>query len=219
MVEVDDSLLLKGVALPAESGTERSMREMGLVDVREADFSLRVRLVYATVENFTGKVLYTDLRKAFLLPEMAERLKGAHRRLKQIRPDLRITVYDAARPMHVQQELWDRVKGTPEYIFVGNPAQGGGLHNYGAAVDVTLSGLDGQELDMGSAYDCFGEEARTDHEEVLLAAGKITRSAYRNRKLLRQVMTESGFSSLPGEWWHFNGLSRKEALATLKSIP
>ncbi len=63
---------------------------MGLVDVREADFSLRVRLVYATVENFTGKVLYTDLRKAFLLPEMAERLKGAHRRLKQIRPDLRI---------------------------------------------------------------------------------------------------------------------------------
>ena len=40
--------------------------------------------------------------------------------------------------MAVMQEMWDLVKGTENRVYVSNPRNGGGLHNYGAAVDLTL---------------------------------------------------------------------------------
>jgi len=35
---------------------------------------------------------------------------------------------------------------------------------------------------------------------------------------LRKVMLKAGFKALPGEWWHFNWMSRKEAMACLNVI-
>ena len=92
-----------------DSGTERRMRQLGLVDIGEVDPTIAVHLVYATSDNFVGKVLYRDILKAFLLPEAAERLAEAQRKLKLLRPELSLLVYDAARPMKVQQEMWDLV--------------------------------------------------------------------------------------------------------------
>ena len=63
-----------------------------------------------------------------------ESLLQAQKLLKEICPDYSLIVYDAARPMSVQQKMWNVVKGTPKYIYVSNPARGGGLHNYGLAV-------------------------------------------------------------------------------------
>ena len=60
-----------------DSGTERRMRQLGLVDIGEVDPTIAVHLVYATSDNFVGKVLYRDIRKAFLLPEAAGRLAEA----------------------------------------------------------------------------------------------------------------------------------------------
>lgn len=54
-----------------DSPTERQMRALGLVDIQEVDASIQVCLIYATADNFVGKVLYRDLRKAFMLPEVA----------------------------------------------------------------------------------------------------------------------------------------------------
>ena len=101
---------------------------------------------------------------------------------------------------------------------MSNPANGGGLHNYGAAVDLTLVDTLGKELSMGSAVDFFGDEARPDREEEMVKQGRITPAHLSNRRLLRQVMIESGFRVLPGEWWHFNLMSRQEARETLKVI-
>lgn len=77
-------------------------------------------------------------------------LKKAQAYLKQLRPDLSLKVYDAARPMHIQQKMWDKVKHTEKDIYVSNPAHGGGMHNYGMAVDITLCTLKGDTLDMGT---------------------------------------------------------------------
>ena len=100
-----------------DSGTERRMRQLGLVDIGEVDPTIAVHLVYATSDNFAGKVLYRDIRKAFLLPEAAGRLAEAQRKLKLLRPELSLLVYDAARPMKVQQEMWDLVKGTENRVL------------------------------------------------------------------------------------------------------
>ena len=180
-----------------DSGTERRMRQLGLVDIGEVDPTIAVHLVYATSDNFAGKVLYRDIRKAFLLPEAAGRLAEAQRKLKLLRPELSLLVYDAARPMKVQQEMWDLVKGTENRVYVSNPRNGGGLHNYGAAVDLTLVDSLGHVLPMG---------------------GRIILPHLHNRRLLRKVMTDAGFRVLPSEWWHFNLMSRAEARERLKVI-
>lgn len=201
-----------------ETETEQHMRSLGMVDIQEVDSSVLVHLVYATSENFVGKVLYKDIRKAFLLPETARCLADAQRRLKLLRPELSLLVYDAARPMQVQQEMWDLVKGTDKRVYVSNPGNGGGLHNYGAAVDVTLVDSLGHVLPMGSDFDYFGDEARPDREECMVEQGKIILPHIHNRKLLRRVMVEAGFRVLPSEWWHFNLMSREEAKRRLKVI-
>lgn len=206
------------VDLP-DTETEKRLRKSGLVSIAEIDPSIEVCLMYATTENFTGQLLYGDLQKVFLLPETARRLADAQRRLKTIRPYWSLIIYDAARPMSVQQVMWDKVKGTDYQVYVSNPARGGGLHNYGAAVDVSLIDSMGQAVEMGSSVDYFGDEARPDREEVLWEQGRITLPALENRKLLRRVMKEAGFRPLHSEWWHFNMMSRDEAKKKLKVIP
>ena len=114
--------------------------------------------------------------------------------------------------------MWDLVKGTENRVYVSNPRNGGGLHNYGAAVDLTLVDSLGHVLPMGSEFDYFGEEARPDREEAMVKQGRIILPHLHNRRLLRKVMTDAGFRVLPSEWWHFNLMSRAEARGRLKVI-
>ena len=71
--------------------------------------------------------------------EAAKALLQAQKRLKELYPGYSLIIYDAARPMSVQQKMWNVVKGTSQNIYVSNPARGGGLHNYGLAVDVSIA--------------------------------------------------------------------------------
>ena len=198
--------------------TELSMERQGMVDVQQKDSSIRVSLMYSRADNFTGEVLYTDLTRAYLHPKAAAALAKAQARLKQLRPDLSLKVYDAARPMSIQQKMWDKVKGTPKYFYVSNPARGGGLHNYGMAVDVTLCTLSGDTLDMGTKIDYMGRAAHIDAEPSLVKSGRISAEAMSNRRLLREVMRYAGFKALRTEWWHFNLISRATAKKYYKVI-
>lgn len=194
------------------------MRAAGLVDIHDKDSTIAVHLVYATPYNFMGKVLYDDMSKAFMIEDMAERFVKANRLLKSIRPDVNLLIYDACRPISVQWDMWELVKGTDKEDFVANPEKARGLHNYGAAVDVTLMDCTGRPLPMGSEYDCFGRDARTDCEAELLSSGRITARELENRLLLRRVMTECGFLTITSEWWHFNYVTADEAAGKYKII-
>lgn len=221
LVTVDDSLLVpdsiwnKGWL---ETELEHRFRLKGLVDVREMDSTIRVCLKYADSSNFTKIVLYPDLNRAYLLPVAARALAEAQKKLKMLNPELSLVVYDAARPMAVQKLMWDKVRGTSLQNFVSNPARGGGLHNYGVAVDVSIVNRNGIPLDMGCEFDCFNEKARVDREQQLLKAGKLTQLQLHNRLLLRKVMLSAGFTFLSGEWWHYNLMTRQEAIRTLQVI-
>lgn len=200
------------------SDTALSLERRGYVNIQKADPSIFVSLMYSRADNFTGEVLYADLREAYLHPKAAAALVKAQKRLRQLRPDLSLKVYDAARPMSIQQKMWDKVKNTPKYFYVSNPARGGGLHNYGMAVDLTLCTLEGDSIPMGTKIDYMGAAAHIDKEASLVASGRISREAQANRRLLREVMTYAGFKPLRTEWWHFNYVSRAVAKKYYKVI-
>lgn len=201
-----------------KTDTERQIEAAGYVDIQEVNKTIKVSLMYAKADNFTQQVLYTDLHHAYLHPQAAAALDKAQRYLQSIRPDLSLIVFDAARPMHIQQRMWNVVKHTPQYFYVSNPARGGGLHNYGLAVDISLCTLNGDTLDMGTAVDFMGKESHIDQEATLVANRKISKRAQQNRLLLRKVMKYAGFKPLRTEWWHFNFKSRAEAKRYYKVI-
>ncbi|MBR2863656.1 MAG: M15 family metallopeptidase [Bacteroidaceae bacterium] len=202
-----------------KSPTELAIERQGMMDVLAVDPSLKVSLMYTRADNFTGRILYKDLHTAYLHPEAARALKKAQAELKRRHPDLSLKVYDAARPMSVQQEMYNVVRGTSKAIYVSNPRNGGGLHNYGLAVDVTLCHeASGDTLPMGSVIDHLGKLAHVKDETTLLQEGKLSKQAVENRRLLREVMAAGGFKVLSTEWWHFNFKSRATARKYYKVI-
>lgn len=201
------------------SATAQQLARQGYQEIGQCDPTIHVSLMYARPDNFCGVVLYHDLREAFLHPEAMRGLQKAQAYLKQLRPDLSLKVYDAARPMHIQQCMWDEVKHTSKAIYVSNPAHGGGMHNYGMAVDITLCTLKGDTLDMGTKIDYMGKAAHIGNEAALVSTHIISPEARRNRQLLRQVMRYGGFMPLRTEWWHFNKCSRAVAKKYYKVIP
>lgn len=204
---------------PAVTDENARMAAAGLVDAQAICPGLIVDLMYARADNFTGVRLYDNLSGAWLLPAAAESLAAAQRMLEREHPGLHIKVCDAARPMSVQRRMFSAVQGTPKSRYVSNPSRGGGQHNYGVAVDVTLADSCGRELDMGTPVDHLGPEAHIGPaERQMLADGRLTQAQLDNRLLLRRVMKAAGFTTLPTEWWHFNRYSRRYARAHLRRL-
>lgn len=200
------------------SATARGMERKGMVDIKTLDSSIFVSLMYARADNFTGTVLYGDLRNAYLHPKAAAALVKAQKRLKELRPDLSLKIYDAARPMSIQQKMWDKVKNTSKSIYVSNPRNGGGMHNYGLAVDITLCTLKGDSIPMGTKVDHMSRLSHITDEAGMVARGQMTAEARKNRELLREVMRHAGFKPLRTEWWHFNLVSRAVARKYYKAL-
>lgn len=194
------------------SPTAQYLDSLGYINIAEQDKNIFVSLMYARDDNFMGKVLYDDLREAYLHPDAISPLLKAQQLLQQAHPDYHLMIFDAARPMYIQQQMWDVVKGTRQQNYVSNPAHGGGLHNYGLAVDVSIANAQGDTIPMGTIVDHLGREAHTDFTA-------ISAEALQNRWLLIRVMREAGFRSLPSEWWHFNLVSRQVARDKYKLIP
>lgn len=212
------ALLIATCAIGKVSKTEQAMINQGMVDVQTLDSTIRVSLMYARPDNFTGKVLYTDITHAYLHPHAAKALAQAQKFLKEKHPEWSLIVYDACRPMSVQQQMWNVVAGTPKNIYVSNPANGGGLHNYGMAVDISICNAKGDTITMGVPVDYLGNLAHIDREAELVARKRLSSEAVRNRSLLREVMRKAGFTPLRSEWWHFNLISRATAKRYYKYV-
>lgn len=202
---------------PSKPSIIIDLENQGLINIHTLSPSIKVDLKYATTDNFTKQVLYDSLTLAYLHPIAAEKLAKAQELLKQHDANLSLLVYDAARPLSIQRKMYAVVQNTPYHAYVANPTRTG-LHNYGIAVDLTICQQDGTPLDMGTPFDFFGKAAGINKEEELKRQGILTEQQIENRKLLRRVMTEAGFLTIRGEWWHFNALSLNEAKKTIKVI-
>lgn len=208
-------LLLLSVSLAGQSSNKPSKLESylqtkNLVNVQTLDPSIRADLKYATTDNFTKTILYDTLFNIYTHPIAAEKLVKAQKYLKALNPNLTLLVYDAVRPLSVQKKMYKVVQNTKYAAYVANPSRTG-LHNYGMAIDLTICDSKGKPLDMGTPFDFFGRAAGINKEAELVAEGVLTKQQVKNRGLLRKVMTQAGFLTIRGEWWHFNAVSLNEA--------
>ena len=208
------------------------MLKNNLVAISQMDSTIKMELKYATTDNFMNKNLYGSFNQCYLRKEAAEKLVAAQKYLTESHPEYHLLVYDALRPRRVQQQMWDMVKGTPQQQYVANPEHGS-IHNYGAAVDLTIADKNGKPIDMGTPFDYFDVKAQPRYETFFIDSSKIsgsdltkrikikirndirnsgllTQNALENRLLLRDIMKKAGFIPLASEWWHFNAFSKNE---------
>lgn len=191
---------------------EQILIDANLVDIQTVDSSILIDLRYSSTNNFLHEDVYGDLNKVYLQPSIAEDLSLCQQKLKEIDSSLTLLVYDGVRPRSVQQKMWD-ILDMPigeKTKFVSNP-KNGSIHNYGAAVDLTIAKLDGTPLDMGADFDDIRKIAYPRLESQFLESGELTQQQVDNRKLLRKVMKAGGFYNIQTEWWHFNRYNRNKA--------
>ena len=184
-----------------------------LCDVQSVNSKIRIELKYATNDNFVKKVLYKKIDKAYLQKDVAIRLSKCQDYLTSLHPDLYLLVYDAVRPVSVQQIMWTSLDSIPvnkRVKFVSNP-KNRSIHNYGAAVDLTICNAAGIPLDMGAKYDEIDSIAYPSLEALFLKRGLLSKEQVANRVLLRKVMASQKFTGIASEWWHFNACSRQTA--------
>ncbi len=197
------------------------LSEMGLVDVQQINPNIRVDLKYSSTDNLMNTNVYGNLKRAYLREEIAQKLSRAQNYLTEIDSNLFLLVYDAARPQWVQWKMWNLLDSIPvskRVKFVSNP-KNGSVHNYGAAVDLTICNAKGEPLDMGAGFDDPSDIAYPSKESYFLNQGFLNEAQIKNRLLLRRVMKQAGFVNLETEWWHFNGLSRNAAKSKYEIIP
>lgn len=197
---------------------EKMFRDSGLVDLAEFIPGIRIDLKYTTRDNFVKADVYGDLDKCFMRPEAAEKLKKAQQLLKEKHPAYSLLVFDGVRPFRVQQFMWDSLHIPNKRNYLAPPSEGS-IHNYGCAVDLSIADSLGNQLDMGTPFDFFGELAQPQLEGKFLANGQLTKEQHANRLLLRDVMRRAGFSNIKTEWWHFNAFASSSVKAKFTRIP
>ncbi|MEY4286434.1 MAG: hypothetical protein RL511_507 [Bacteroidota bacterium] len=191
---------------------QRSL-DTNLLDVQALNPQIQIELKYTGSDNFLGEKLYAKITKAYLQHDVAQRLSRVQEALEQKFPGYKLLIYDALRPVTVQQKMWTALDSLPPIErakFVSNP-KNLSLHNMGAAIDLTIINAKGQPLDMGAGFDDIRQIAYPIYEDSFLRTGALSLEQVANRKLLRSLMQDQGFRQLPTEWWHYNACSREEA--------
>jgi D-alanyl-D-alanine dipeptidase len=197
---------------------EQRLIDSGLVDVGAYVQGLRVDLKYSSTDNFIQEDVYGALQRCYLRPEAAQKLKKAQELLQREHPGWSLLIYDGVRPHHIQALMWEKLDIPFKRNYLAPPWEGS-VHNYGCAVDLTLTDHTGAPLDMGTPFDFFGKEAQPQLEAGLLAQGKLTETQVENRKLLRRIMKQAGFYDIQTEWWHFNAVSNAAVRKKYTRIP
>jgi D-alanyl-D-alanine dipeptidase len=170
---------------------------------------------------------YGKLSPYYLRESVLQNLIQAQNQLQQTHPNWRILIFDAYRPVGVQQfmvdytfaelvnnqninldqlnqteitELWQQV-----YQFWAKPSLDPATpppHSTGAAIDVTLVDENGNLVNMGSAID---EISPVSFPDYFANSNDFPEKQYHvDRQLLNEVMRSANFQRHPNEWWHFS---------------
>jgi zinc D-Ala-D-Ala dipeptidase len=170
---------------------------------------------------------YGDDSPFALRQGVIERLRQAQDCLQQFQLGWRLQIFDAYRPVAVQQFMvdytfaqvlhdrgWPADQITPvqradalqqvhQFWAIPNlnpltPTP----HSTGGAVDLTLIDASGQPVDMGGAIDELSPRSHPEHYVGL--ADELAQLYDRHRQLLNYCMTQAGFERHYHEWWHFS---------------
>jgi zinc D-Ala-D-Ala dipeptidase len=150
----------------------------------------------------------------------------------QLPAEYELLVWDAWRPLSVQQALFDGYcqvlreqspslseeeirRQAATYVSIpSNHNLHPSPHYTGGAVDLTLADRHGHPLPMGTEFDVFdsscsfGTSCLTRSLEYLLERGEHLneeeQTALYNRRVLYHTMIASGFTNYCEEWWHYD---------------
>lgn len=166
---------------------------------------------------------YGDTSPYYLRESVIAALISAQAELQQRQAGWRIQIFDAYRPIAVQQFMVDHTfaqvvqsqnldpdtlsddqrHATLQQVYQiwavpsANPKTPP-PHSTGAAIDLTLVDATGQIIDMGSAIDELSPRSQPDYY-----ANQPDKPYHEHRQVLRDVMYSASFRRHPGEWWHF----------------
>ena len=207
-----DTLSVAPVLLPEEDASGFVL----LTDIIP-DAILEIR--YYSTYNFIGdRIPGYDQPVAILTRQAADSLKAVSDEL--LVKGFRLKIFDSYRPQCAVDYFVEWAKDLddtrmkkyfyPELnkasLFPLGYIASRSSHTRGSAVDLTLFDMKlEREADMGCTYDYFGAAARANvlPGQTIGSYHPISEEQYRNRMLLRDVMSRHGFRSSSGEWWHF----------------
>jgi D-alanyl-D-alanine dipeptidase len=175
--------------------TSAANTKASLVDLKSLIPSLIINERYASTNNITGEVIYKS-NNALLRKATADKLKIASDLFNK--KGYKIMLWDSYRPQYAQQILWDKAVNK---IYFMDPKKGSN-HTKGCAVDITLTDMNGKQLDMPSDFDNMTGKATRKYKYA-------TQKQKQNALLLEGVMLKSGFKEITTEWWHFEDSNSK----------
>ncbi|GJD94718.1 D-alanyl-D-alanine dipeptidase [Methylobacterium iners] len=181
-----------------------------LVDAGKLVPDLRLEMRYAGAHNFMGRpVPGYEAPKCLLTREASQALEKVQ---AAIRADgYGLKVFDCYRPKRAvsafvkwaddPKDLEGKAEFYPEIdkkdLFRLGYIARESSHSRGSTVDLTMFDLsNGEEVDMGSAFDLFSPRSNFAH-------GDLSPQARANRARLRAAMEQAGFQPYALEWWHF----------------
>ena len=192
------------------SKIEKDPRQEYFVDLEDESPGIAMDLRYYSEDNFMGTRV-DGYKKATIIvsKEAAEALSKVQTELEPM--GLGLKIFDAYRPQKAVDHFirWARDPADTltkhryypdlpkDRLFeLGYIAEKSG-HTRGSTLDLSIVNLEsGEELDMGSPWDFFGEISH--HDSPL-----VSEEATANRNLLRDVMVKYGFRPYANEWWHY----------------
>ncbi|KAM3094716.1 M15 family metallopeptidase [Phormidesmis sp. 146-35] len=170
---------------------------------------------------------YGEKSPFYLRQGVVDRLLTAQKMLQKIYPGWQLQIFDAYRPVAVQQFMvnytflelvqsrsLDPASLTDEqrqeifqqvYQFWAVPNLDPTMpppHSTGAAIDITLIDELGDTIDLGSAIDEISERSHPNH--FANSTDYKEQQYHQHRQLLEKVMLTSGFKQHWNEWWHFS---------------
>ena len=173
---------------------------------------------------------YGDRSPFFVRQGILEKLQKSQAYLQTIRPHYQIAIFDAYRPIPVQQFMVDysftqlveskglKVDSLSEeqknslmaevMKFWAIPSHDPKMpppHSTGAAIDVTFyrNHAEGEiSVNMGSPIDEISDRSLPNY--FANSIDSLEMEFHCDRELLNEVMTHSGFQQHPNEWWHFS---------------
>jgi zinc D-Ala-D-Ala dipeptidase len=172
---------------------------------------------------------YGEFSPYYVRPGVLERLALAQTKIQAQCPNWRIKIFDAYRPVAVQEFMVNYTKHelakaqnldlndpsndprqgqelmTQVYKFWAEPSLDPATpppHSTGAAVDITLVDENNCEIDMGGEIDEISDRSIPNYYQSAIDLVQLQFDQHRH--LLRYCMESAGFQQHPHEWWHFS---------------
>lgn len=163
------------------------LKEAKLVEITKINPRIKIDLVWATENNHLKLNLYPRGAKCYLHDEAAYALDNIQQELEKNGYGLKI--FEAFRPLWVQQMVWDKIKFTPT-------VPNSGRHTLGLAVDLTI-------IDIKTNNEIIMPPMIYD-DMVVDKPIVLTNEQKKNSEFLKNIMMKYGFIPMDEEWFHFD---------------